>query len=185
VRNNLMTLEPSTEAILPLSEVLNSGLSVLPQAVEPQAADALAKSLHSAALELFRQHRFTESQEAIMRAVATAETSIRWNDFATIAVARNDAAGAERGYRRAVELDPKNVRAATNLDMALFTLLRSIGSFTEEEVREWSVFNPDHKLHAEFLQVLEAPEMRDPIVAGSLATFMGNEHPEMAAILDY
>jgi MoaA/NifB/PqqE/SkfB family radical SAM enzyme len=70
-------------------------------------------------------------------------------------------------------------------DMALFTLLRSIGSFTEEEVKNWSVFNPDHKLHAEFLQVLEASEMRDPIVAGSLATFMGNEHPEMAAILDY
>jgi MoaA/NifB/PqqE/SkfB family radical SAM enzyme len=70
-------------------------------------------------------------------------------------------------------------------DMALFTLLRSIGSFTEEEVREWSVFNPDHRLHVEFLQVLEAPEMRDPIVAGSLATFMGNEHAAMASILDY
>jgi MoaA/NifB/PqqE/SkfB family radical SAM enzyme len=71
-------------------------------------------------------------------------------------------------------------------DMALFTLLRSIGSFTEEEVRAWSVFNPDHKLHADFLRVLEAPEMRDPIVAGSLATFMGKDgHSEMAAILDY
>jgi hypothetical protein len=53
-------------------------------------------------------------------------------------------------------------------------------------VREWSVFNPDHRLHAEFLQVLEAPEMRDPIVVGSLATFMGrNANAEMAAILDY
>jgi MoaA/NifB/PqqE/SkfB family radical SAM enzyme len=59
-------------------------------------------------------------------------------------------------------------------DMALFTLLRSVGSFTEEEVSEWSVFNPDHKLHQDFLKVLEAPEMRDPIVAGSLATFIAN-----------
>lgn len=70
-------------------------------------------------------------------------------------------------------------------DTVLFTLLRSIGSFTEEEVRDWSIFNPDHKLHAEFLKVLEAPEMRDPIVAGSLATFLGKDaHSEME-ILDY
>lgn len=121
-----MTLEPSAEMILPLSEVLNSCLSVLPQAVEPQTADELAKSLHSAALELFRHRRFKESQETIMRAVATAETSIRWNDFATIAVARNDVAGAERGYRRAVQLNPKNVRAATNL----IVLLESVGKIS-------------------------------------------------------
>jgi hypothetical protein len=60
-------------------------------------------------------------------------------------------------------------------DMALFTLLRSIGSFTEEEVSEWSIFDPHHRFHTDFLHVLEAPEMRDPIVAGSLATFIANE----------
>ena len=69
-------------------------------------------------------------------------------------------------------------------DMALFTLLRSIGSFTEEEVSEWSVFNPDHRLHQDFLKVLEAPEMRDPIVAGSLATFIGNGASSGAAVID-
>lgn len=89
------------------------------------AAEDRAKQLHSAALGLFRQRRFTESQQAIEQALAEAETSVRWNDFATIAVARNDTAGAVRGYRRAVELDSMNVRAATNL----VVLLESMGKF--------------------------------------------------------
>lgn len=115
-----MTLQPSSEPVAPF---LSPGLSAEPQTAQPQTPEVLAKDLHNAALELFRQHRLTESQETITRALAQAETSVRWNDFATIAVARNDMGGAERGYRRAVELDTRNVRAATNL----IVLLESVG----------------------------------------------------------
>ncbi|HWF06545.1 MAG TPA: hypothetical protein VHA06_22840, partial [Candidatus Angelobacter sp.] len=116
-----MPSHPDTETAPPSSELFNSSLTG-----EPQAPDDRAQALHSHAIQLFRERRFLEAQETVSNALALAETSIRWNDFATIAIARNDLAGAERGYRRAVEIDTSNVRAATNL----IVLLESLGKIS-------------------------------------------------------
>jgi MoaA/NifB/PqqE/SkfB family radical SAM enzyme len=121
-----MSFQPTAEQALPLPEFLSSdgGSSIVVEPLDqsPKVEDRGAK-LHNVAIDLFRQQRFLDAQRMIERALAECESSIRWNDFATIAVAQNDLAAAERGYRRAVELDPKNVRAASNL----VVLLESIG----------------------------------------------------------
>ncbi|HZU30964.1 MAG TPA: SPASM domain-containing protein [Candidatus Angelobacter sp.] len=116
-----MTSDISTQQPLPLPELLSATHNNAQE--ETASAEDRAIKLHNSAIELFRQQRLMDAQRMIERALAESESSIRWNDFATIAVAQNDVAGAERGYRRAVELDPKNVRAASNL----VVLLESIG----------------------------------------------------------
>lgn len=88
-----------------------------------------AKQLHRLAIGLFREGRSNEARQAIQMALAEAETSVRWNDFATIALSRNDLAGAEHGYRCAVEIDPCNARATTNL----VVFLESQGRWVEAQ----------------------------------------------------
>lgn len=116
-----MTPDTSVERPLPLAEFPSSMEGNRQQG--PTSAEDRAIELHKVAINFFHQRRLPEAKRMIEQVLAESESSIRWNDFATIAVAQNDVASAERGYRRSVELDPKNVRAVTNL----VVLLESVG----------------------------------------------------------
>lgn len=79
---------------------------------------------HQLAKLCFQQGRLKDAAHAICRALELGETSARWNDYGTIALALASLEEAERGYRRAVDLDQTNTTAATNLVVLLARLKR-------------------------------------------------------------
>ena len=84
-----------------------------------------AKALHRDAIQRFRQGKIEEAAALMAHALNTEPSSVRWNDFGTIQLALNHVAGAEQGYRRALELDPQNQMAAVNLVVLLEELDRN------------------------------------------------------------
>jgi len=89
----------------------------------PQGRYASATVLHLEAIARFRQGKVEEALELIERALDLEETSLRRNDYAAIQLAARNLEAAERGYRRALALDPDNQLAAANL----VVLLESLG----------------------------------------------------------
>ncbi|MBZ5627840.1 MAG: radical SAM protein [Acidobacteriia bacterium] len=84
-----------------------------------------AEALHRDAVQRFRQGKAEEAAALISQALNTEPTSVRWNDFGTIQLALNNTAGAEQGYRQALQVDPQNQLAAVNLVILLEDLGRS------------------------------------------------------------
>jgi tetratricopeptide (TPR) repeat protein len=80
------------------------------------AQDAAAHQFHLAAIRLFKEGCYPDARQSIIKALRLAESSVRWNDFATILLGCNEHVAAGLGYRRAVELDSANAQAAANLD---------------------------------------------------------------------
>ncbi|HWF90903.1 MAG TPA: glycosyltransferase [Terriglobales bacterium] len=74
---------------------------------------------HINALKAF-QEGFTEKSALLFgKALGEDETSELWNDWATAQFHLSNLEEAEEGYRRALELDDKNVEAAVNLGILL------------------------------------------------------------------
>jgi 2-polyprenyl-3-methyl-5-hydroxy-6-metoxy-1,4-benzoquinol methylase/tetratricopeptide (TPR) repeat protein len=102
-----------------------AGLKLAGQAFDCAGAErerftmTIAEQSHQRGLELFGQNRYTEAVFWFEHAIAQHETSELWNDWATAQLAANQAGEAERGYRRALELDPANGLAAANLGVLL------------------------------------------------------------------
>jgi FkbM family methyltransferase len=76
------------------------------------------------ATNLVNERRLDEAFQILRDAIAAAESSELWNDFAVVQLAL-----AERAFIRAFELDPWNSEAAANLGILLF----SLGKITEAE----------------------------------------------------
>ena len=74
---------------------------------------------HEKGLGLFRAGRVQESVAFFAEALCEHETSDGWNDWAAAVQLCGDSAEAERGYRRALELDPWKLQAAANLGVLL------------------------------------------------------------------
>src|SRR5271156_3950007 len=74
--------------------------------------------------KLLTERRFDEASQLLREAIAEAESSELWNDWAVVQLAL-----AERALIRAFELDPWNAEAAANLGVLLF----SMGKFSEAE----------------------------------------------------
>jgi FkbM family methyltransferase len=73
---------------------------------------------------LLAERRLDEASQLLRDAIAEAECSELWNDWAVVQLAL-----AERAFTRAFELDPWNAEAAANLGMLLF----STGKMTDAE----------------------------------------------------
>jgi tetratricopeptide (TPR) repeat protein len=104
------------------NDLIKISQSLTPSALQPEEPGQNrsndhdeARELHAAAIRLFKSGRIEQSRQLMLQALRCEESSVRWNDFATIAIADSDFKAAEQGYRRAVELDPTNKQAAANL----------------------------------------------------------------------
>ncbi len=79
-----------------------------------QAADK-----HQRGLDSYRFGRFDEAVRLFSEALQEQETSELWNDWASAQIAARRMAEAERGFHRALQLDPENADAAANLGALL------------------------------------------------------------------
>ncbi|HUC42366.1 MAG TPA: glycosyltransferase [Candidatus Micrarchaeaceae archaeon] len=123
-------------ACVPLDEVANNPLSraIYRTALHAPGLLRLARQVlagHGAedftgrraslryAEELFEQGRLEEASTAFAYVLQHSETSAGWSDWATVELARNRVEEAERGFRRALELDEENGPAAAKLGILL------------------------------------------------------------------
>ncbi|MGH9448947.1 MAG: glycosyltransferase [Terriglobia bacterium] len=79
----------------------------------------VAQDQHERALALFRAGEHQEAARILGELLETGETAEIWNDWATARLMCNHLIDSERGYRRALEIDPCNNRAAGNLGALL------------------------------------------------------------------
>jgi hypothetical protein len=92
--------------------------------VMPRNQSAPTSETLRAAANLLTERRLDEAAQLLRDAIAAAESSELWNDWAVVQLAL-----AERAFRRAFELDPWNAEAAAHLGILLF----SMGKITEAE----------------------------------------------------
>ncbi|HZQ94453.1 MAG TPA: tetratricopeptide repeat protein [Candidatus Sulfotelmatobacter sp.] len=74
---------------------------------------------HLRAIKLFQENRIAEALLAFDDALREGESAELWNDWATAQVAAGRFDEAEKGFGRALELDPKHCQAAVNLGVLL------------------------------------------------------------------
>ena len=87
----------------------------------------MSTSKHQEGLELFRQGRFEDAVRVLEQALHEEESSELWSDWATAQVQCQRQEQAERGYRRALEMDGANATVAANLGV----LLAALGRYSE------------------------------------------------------
>ncbi|HMD96036.1 MAG TPA: sulfotransferase domain-containing protein [Terriglobia bacterium] len=87
---------------------------------------AVAGESYQEGLRLFRAGRVQESIALFAQALKEHETSACWNDWASAAQLCGHSVEAERGFRRALDLDPWNLQAAANLGVLLAMSSRTI-----------------------------------------------------------
>jgi predicted O-methyltransferase YrrM len=92
---------------------------------------------HQRALDSYHSGRFDEAVSLFSEALHEQETSELWNDWASAQIATRRMADAERGFRRALQLDAGNADAAANLGALLATAGRHAEAlrFLEESER--------------------------------------------------
>jgi Tetratricopeptide repeat len=73
----------------------------------------------------FKNGQYEHAATLLGEALLERQTSDRWNDWATAKFFAKRAGEAENGYRRALEMDPENIQAATNLGVLLASLGRA------------------------------------------------------------
>lgn len=81
--------------------------------------NAWAEELSALGVQRFCEHAVDESIRFLAAALRLEETAERWNDWATAQLARGAATESEYGFRRALEIDPRNSQAAANLGTLL------------------------------------------------------------------
>ncbi len=111
-------------------DVIGQAASPLKRGVEPVSTPAVLpriEELHEEALRLFREGKYEKSAEVLSGVLKNEESGELWNDWATAQLMCSRAPESERGYRRALELEPRSYRAAGNLGI----VLASVGRVTE------------------------------------------------------
>ena len=83
-----------------------------------------AKAQHEYAVYLFEQGFYEDAVKQLDEILREEETGERWSDWATAQFALSHFAEAERGFRRALEMDPDLTEAAVNFGTMLVSLSR-------------------------------------------------------------
>ena len=83
-----------------------------------------AKAQHEYAVYLFQQGYYADAVTQLSEVLLADETGERWSDWATAQFALSQFAEAERGFRRALELNPELADAAVNFGAMLVSLSR-------------------------------------------------------------
>lgn len=95
--------------------------STVPQPFQvlPSASNVSESSSYEGALRVFEAGRIQQAVELFEIAIRERETSDAWNDWASAVLLIGDQTGAEKGFRRALELDRSSQQAAANLGVFL------------------------------------------------------------------
>ncbi len=83
-----------------------------------------AKAQHDYAVYLFQQGFYGDSASQLDDLLRREETAELWSDWATAQFGLGRLDEAEKGYRRALELDPESPEAAVNFATMLFSQQR-------------------------------------------------------------
>jgi len=83
-----------------------------------------SKAQHEYAVYLFQQGYYADAVTQLEEVLRAEETGERWSDWATAQFALSHFAEAERGFRRALELNPELADAAVNFGAMLVSLSR-------------------------------------------------------------
>jgi Tfp pilus assembly protein PilF len=83
-----------------------------------------ANAQHEYAVYLFQQGYYADAVKHLDEALHVEETGERWSDWATAHFALSEFDQAERGFRRALELNPDLTEAAVNFGTMLVSLSR-------------------------------------------------------------
>ncbi len=76
-------------------------------------------SKHTEAILAFQEGHAAEALRLLEELLAVQETSELWNDWAAVQLGAGNVNNAEAGFARALELDPQNADAITNLGLLL------------------------------------------------------------------
>jgi FkbM family methyltransferase len=87
---------------------------------DTNAADKPACATGTSVAQLIQQGKPRQATMLLDAAIAQGETAELWNDWATLQYGCGNAGQAERGYRRALDLDGSHRQAAVNLGLLLF-----------------------------------------------------------------
>jgi Flp pilus assembly protein TadD len=79
----------------------------------------MLKKKHEHALDFFKRGQFAQSAKLLQYLLKQNDKSELWNDWATVQLIRGATEDAERGYRRALELEPSNREAEVNFGILL------------------------------------------------------------------
>lgn len=118
------------------------------------------ESQHQEALRLFAREQYEQAGRLLAELLKLNENSRLWNDWATAKLMCNKAGESEQGYRRALELDPSNGRAAGNLGI----LLASRGRYDEAiPLLTQGAHGGDGSEREQLLQVLHLCRAKNPL----------------------
>jgi Tfp pilus assembly protein PilF len=76
---------------------------------------------HQRGLQYFREGAHALASELLGQALLESQSSELWNDWATVQATTGRMDEAKKGYRRALELDPKHCQSAANLGVLLLS----------------------------------------------------------------
>ena len=76
---------------------------------------------HQDAINALHQGRMPEALRLLEELLAAEETAELWNDWAAVQLASGESEKAEGGFSRALQLDPQNLDATTNLGLLLLS----------------------------------------------------------------
>ena len=79
----------------------------------------MLKKKHDQALGYFNRGQLPQSAKLLLYLLKQNENAELWNDWATVQLFRGITADAERGYQRALELEPTNQEAELNFGILL------------------------------------------------------------------
>jgi ubiquinone/menaquinone biosynthesis C-methylase UbiE len=83
---------------------------------------------HQQGVSLFNQGKYKEAVQVFSGLLQNNQSSEIWNDWATAQAVAGELVDAEKGYRRALQLDPNNASAARNLAMLIETVSAHVQS---------------------------------------------------------
>lgn len=91
-----------------------------------QTSAMSAEEKHAQGAQLYSEGRFREALTALEEALADGRGTRTefWNDWGVAALACDDAEKAEKGFRRALEMNPEDIQAVENLGVLLAGLNR-------------------------------------------------------------
>ncbi|MBZ5642915.1 MAG: hypothetical protein LAO19_09170 [Acidobacteriia bacterium] len=84
----------------------------------------ILKKKHEHALDLFQRGQLAQSAKLLQYLLKQSDSAELWNDWATIQLIRGATEDAERGYRRALDLEPANSEAEINFGILLAATAR-------------------------------------------------------------
>jgi tetratricopeptide (TPR) repeat protein len=134
-----------------------------PQSASVASFSRLARSeeLYQLAVKLLGQGDFRAAADMLRQALGLRESSPRWAEWASIQLALDNLGEAEKGFRRAVRLNPQDTSAIANLAVVLELLDRF------EEAESWANLCPVEVLNEQQRAVenlLQLVGRRKPII---------------------